>query len=194
MGLTFYPGPETLPATDLFTAGGETTCPRLLATSLTVANTSGTMKLSYFTARRSGTIANVRVYGGSTAAAATPTVVRFGLFTVAANGDITLVASTANDTTIFATLNTAYPKALSAAYAKVAGQRYAFASLVVSGAAMPTFMGLKIGDAVINNGAAAAAIEPRLVGAVTAQSDLPESVVAASITNSGGFQYAELLP
>jgi hypothetical protein len=75
------------------------------------------------------------------------TVIRMGLCTVAANGDLTLVARTANDLTIFATLNSNNLRAFDttggypASYSLQAGVRYAFTYLVVSGGTLPTIWG-----------------------------------------------------
>lgn len=167
---------------------GEALMPRDVASSA-VTMSSGNLRLAYFTARKSEVVTTLRVTTNSTAAGATPTLVRYGLYTVAANGDITLVASTANDTTLFAAANTAYPKALSAAYTKRAGVRYAIGVLVVTGAAAPTIVGENYGGS-----GADWALAPRLSGIVGGQADLPASVVAASVADTTARPQAILLP
>lgn len=168
---------------------GESTVPRHTAnTASAVSTTSGNLRLTYFTATKTETTTQIRVGTGTTAAGATPTLCRLGLYTVAGSGDITLVASTANDTTLFANINTAYTKAWQVAYPKVAGVRYAIGLLVVSGAATPTLNGCALSSA------AEGAIAPRLTGNVGSQTDLPASVAAGSISTTVVCLYAVLLP
>lgn len=169
-------------------ASGESTIRRHDATLQSITMTSQLLRLSYFTALKTETVSSIRVLTGSTGAAATPSLVRLGLYTVAANGDIALVASTPSDTSLLASTTTAYTKALSVAYAKVAGQRYAVGALVVTAATAPTLVGL--GVAVTSE----SGVAPKLGGSVSGQADLPASVVAASITDSGNCIYAALVP
>lgn len=177
-------------AQNLLTTGEETLSREMADSTAVSSSTSGSLRLTYFTARKSETITQVRLYSGGTAAGATPTLCRIGLYTVAANGSLTaLVASTTNDTALFAAANTAYTKSWSSSYAKVAGQRYALGVLVVSGAAMPTFLGRVLGSA-----AEASTIAPILSASVSGQSDLPASVALGSLGTSGNRIYAALLP
>jgi hypothetical protein len=172
---------------------GEATMPRttLISTSALV---SGTVNLTFFTARKTETITQVRVCTGTTAAGATPTLVRFGIYSEdPSTGDLTLVANVANDTTLFAANNTEYTKALAASWSKVAGTRYAFAVLVVTGAALPTLVGPNM-----NNSSAQGTMlgrTPRLAGAHASQTDLQSSIANASVTfPAPRFFYAEMLP
>lgn len=174
---------------DGLVSSGEETFERLfMSSSGSPTSTSGRLILGYFTARKTETTANVRVISGNVAAAATPTLCRIGLYTEAANGDLALVASTANDTALFASTFTPYVRAWTASYAKVMGQRYALGILVVSGAAMPALYG--------NGGVSSseAAIAPRLCGMVTGQADLPVSVLAASVAANNACPYGVVLP
>lgn len=144
---------------------------------------SGVLMLSYFFADHSETISTLTAFSGSTAAGATPTLCRMGLYTVAANGDIALAASTPNDTTLFAAINTAYAKALSVPLAITVGTFYATALLVVTGAAVPTFHGVQHpATGVLNT---TSRLSPPFVGRVTGQTDLPASVAAGTIV---GYQ------
>ena len=103
---------------------------------------SGYVTFSFWTADKTEPINNVKVTTGGTAAGATPTLCRMGIYSVNAAGDLTaLLAATANDTSLFAAANTVYTRALTTQFNKVAGQRYATALLVVTGAAMPKFIG-----------------------------------------------------
>lgn len=181
---------EYMIAADRLTTGQETVS-RLNAVSNAVSlSASQAMRLSYFTGRKSETSTQVRIYTGATAAGATPTLARVGLYTIAANGGGTLVASTANDTALFATLNTAYTKAWSAPYAMVAGQRYALGVLVVTAAALPTFQG-----ALPFPGAAAELMVAEVLTAnLTGQADLPASFASGSLAISGSRIYAAILP
>lgn len=170
---------------------GEETIPRTSvgfgAAGWSVGAASGSVRGGIFTARKSETVTQVRVVTGTTAAAATPTLCKIGVYSVAATGDLTLVASTASDTTLFAAASTAYTRSFQASFAKVAGQRYAVAVIVVSGAAIPTFAGL---PGVPEGGAA-----PVLVLRRDGQSDLPSSIVAANnASTAGNILYAVLLP
>ena len=142
-------------------------------------STSGRLWLTYFTANRGTPVTTAIVGTGGTAAGATPTLVRIGLWTAAADGSLTaLVASTANDTTLLAGTNTAYPKALSATYNPIYGQRYAAGLLVVSGAAMPNIQGTTTVTGFLN-------ANPRISAYVAGQTDLPATVAAGSLTDTG---------
>lgn len=168
-------------------SSGESTFPRLWATGNAGLN-SGNLRLTYFTARKSETVTQVRMFSNGTAAGATPTLVRYGLYTVAANGDLTLVANIASDTALFATQNTAYTRNLASPYAKVAGQRYASGLLVVTGATAPTvFCTVPL----ISSEMAQA---PRLSASLTGQTDLPSSIAAGTLTDTTAMCYSVLVP
>lgn len=152
------------------------------AGSVTAA-TSGQMLLTYFTAGRTETINTITVgISNGTAAGATPTLVRMGIWAANADGSLSaLLASTANDTTLLAALNTLYPKALSSSFSKVVDTRYACGILVVSGAAMPTMLGTTA------NGTTTSAYltSPVISALVTGLADLPATVaVGALVANS----------
>lgn len=149
----------------------------LSATPLT--GFGGTMVLTYYRASKTVTTTNLGMYSGTTAAGATPTLVRFGLYAVAANGDLTLLSGTANDTTIFSTVNTLYSRPLGAAQQETKGLWYARALLVVSAAAMPSVLG--VGTATVSSGLVMAEA-PRLTGNLGGQADLPASVPAGTVT------------
>jgi hypothetical protein len=178
------------PANEDALTTGESTMGRRLVSSSGVTRGTGTMRLSYFTARKTESITQIRLYSGGTAAGATPTLARAAVYSVAANGDLTELANVASDTALFAAQNTAYTKTLSATVNKVAGQRYAIGELVVTGAAIPN----GIGQATLN-AVEATTTAPRLSGAVTGLTDLPASPIAnASVVASGNILYSVLLP
>lgn len=133
------------------------------------------LNLSFFRARVGGTYTTFNVYSGSTAAGATPTLLRFGVFSVASDDAITLIGSTANDTTMLAATTTKYTKALSASVSLTAGSRYAFGVLVVTGAALPALYGASTMVAALQ------AEAPRLCARVESQADLPASVAGGSL-------------
>lgn len=185
----FYGGSTSASSADVLTAG-EMAFSRDLAISNQAGGTSGTFQLAYFTASRSETINTVTVWTGTTLAAATPTLIRFGIYSIAANGAGTLVASTANDTTLLAAAHSEYSKALSAPFAKTVGLRYAAAVLVVSGAAVPTYMGQLYSGTTTSY--AFLARSPRKTGRILSQTDLPASFADASVLGVG-YRIAMLL-
>jgi hypothetical protein len=166
---------------------GEYTLPRHLFTS-GVALASGTVRLTYFTAQKTESVGNLRTVTGSVAAGATPTLCRMGLYLEAANGDLSLVAACANDTTLFVATFAPYSRAVTTPYAKVAGRRYAFAWLVVSGATMPQIAGV----GTLSGTETAAA--PRLGASLASQTDLPASITAGSLSNLGTLSYGVTTP
>lgn len=168
---------------------GESTMERSGIVNLATSTGTGELRLSYFTARKSEPTTQARMVSGSTAAGATPTLVRWGLFLIAANGDGTLVAATANDTALFAIANTPYTRAWLASYNKVYGQRYAWGTLVVTGATAPTLCGQSFAE-----GTETTTVLPRITGRISGLSDLPASFVNASVVASGIRHYAAILP
>lgn len=166
--------------------GAEANMNRLDVTGASyVTMASGTAVFSYFRAKQSITIASLKAYTGSTAAAATPTTIKLGVYSVdEATGDLTLLASTANDTTLFAATFTGYTKALSAPVALTAGNRYAYGILEVSGAAVATLQGV-----VFAGFQAEFFREPRLSAIVASQTDLASSYTYASLTAKNGVPY-----
>lgn len=174
-------------ASNLLTSG-ESTITRRNVMASSISTGTGNLRLTYFTARKTETITQVRVPSGGTAAGATPTLCRAGIYSVDGSGNLTLVASTASDTALFAAANTEYLKSLSASFSKTKGQRYAVGILVVTSATAPTLVGA---NALL---AAAAGRGPRLGGMVSSQSDLPSSVSVGSISDNGHQAYVELVP
>ncbi len=150
------------------------------------AATSGDLVLTYFVACKTETINNLAMYSGVTAAA-TVTLARFGVYSVAANGDLTLIHSTANDTTVFAGANTRFSRALTSSWAKTAGTTYAVGHLVLA-TTMPTVWGSTGGGSTLD---AIWARSPRISGARIGQTDLPASITAANVVNTRRSPYFE---
>ena len=144
-----------------------------------ITMSTGVLRLSYATCSVATPVTTFNAVQGSTAAGATPTLIRFGLWTADAAGALlALVASTANDTALMVgAANTLVTKAASATYTPIVGQRYAFGVLVVTAAAAPTLQGGGGGSS-----SAANALSPRLHGTVSGQTDLPASLAVGSIT------------
>lgn len=156
--------------------------------------TTQAMYLMYFTCKRTEAVATLVTYTSTPGATATPTKGRMGLYTVDTDDSlIALVASSTNDTALWATANTRYAKANTAgAYTKIKGQRYAFAVHGVSGVALAT-LGGRVAPGVSIMDTAFGQL-PRKTGIVTSQADLPAGPVAiGSIANTRRNFYAEIL-
>ncbi len=174
---------------DLLTVGEEL-FPReyLTGNGILVA---GSLRLVYFTARKTETITALRMITGTSAAGATPTLCRMAIFLEAANGDLSAAGATDNDVTLFAAASTAYTRALPASLAKVRGRRYAVGALVVTTFAVPTLAGT---GQLTAAGATESAMAPRLTGQVAGLADLPASIAAASLVTCTAQPYAALVP
>jgi len=154
-----------------------------------VAIATEVLRLVFFTARKSFTTTQVRVTCGTTAAAATPTLIENGLFTIDVAGDGTRVAVTGNDTGLYSVANSTYTRSWPA-YNMVIGQRYALSWLVVSTVATPTYSGVNL----ITATNAEIALSPRLTGHITGQTTTPSSFTAASVGTFGARPYGVILP
>ena len=177
-----------VPSTDIYNGNaistGEEVLPRLNAIGAQ-SLVSGTLHLTYFTARKTETISTVRMLTDSTAATGL-TLARMGIYSVDGGGNLTLVASTANDATLFDDAYSPYPKALTSAFAKVKGTRYAFGVLVVA-ATPPNITGLTVSGA-------DSSLPPRLCGIVAGQADLPASVTAGTVAEDYRLFQSTLTP
>lgn len=151
--------------------------------------TSQQIRWSYFTARKSETVTKVLTVTGTTAAAATPTLCRVGVYEVEDNGDLTLIASTANNTSLWAATFTVYTTDLQVPFEKVAGTRYAVGVIIVTAAATPTFQGGSTSISSVVTG-----LPPKLCGLLGSQADLLSTVPAASVSDSGIRIYSALVP
>lgn len=168
-----------------FTGNGIAPLSRIQAQSSGIVTASGRIALTYFTSPQSRTVTQVRMGSGGTAAGATPTLVRMGLYAVdEATGDMELVASTANDPSVFSSGNTWYTKDLEDSYRIVKGQRYASAVIVVTNAATPTYIGAVITNSVED------AEEPRITGARTGQTDLLATIDGEDVSALASMIYS----
>jgi hypothetical protein len=183
--MPYTPPSTATPDTNLLTVG-EGICRREDVSNKTAALTSGTARFSYFTARKTEAITQLRVISGDTAAGATPTLCKLGVYLVNADATLTQLAVTANDTTLWAATNTAYTRTLLTTVNKVAGVRYAVGFLVVTTATAPNAMGSENTPQT-----AEMTIAPRMCSLLTGQTDLQASITPA---NGGTRPYAVLLP
>lgn len=182
---------DNTPSTDIYNGNGllngEELLPRLNVNGAQALNASGSLHLTYFTARKTEVINTVQMVVDATAATGT-TLARMGLYSVnAANGNLTLIAATANDPTLFNAAYTAFQRPLTSAFNKSKGTRYAFAVLVV-GTGMPAISAL-ISPAGIDSSAA-----PRLNGLLAGQTDLPGSIAAGSVGGDYRIFQATITP
>lgn len=153
---------------------------------------SQSLRFAGFTARASQSISRVRVTTGSTAAAATPTLCRFGVYSRDSANLYTLVASTVNDIALFAAANTTYTSTFSAPFLKMAGTDYLVATLIVSGVALPTFIG-PTGTVTAAYATDFTLLYPQLAGFIAAQADLPATFAGSSVSSSSSNFQALLL-
>jgi hypothetical protein len=179
---------ERQPAAAARPTSGQETFSRYWATSNTITVTSGVLKLTYFTADATEAVNSLGAFTGAQAAAATPTLCKMALFSVAGNGDLTLIAVTANDTSLFAAATTRYTKATTAQATRTAGQRYAHGLLVVTGTTAPQMAGATPSIALVGD------FPVRIYGQLTGQTDIPSSIPAGSLTNSNTMHYGLILP
>lgn len=180
---------------------GQETIPgaRALNSSNTIGMTSGSSRLTYFTARKSGAYTSIKLFSGSTVSSGL-TIARAAIHSVASNGDTTVLASTTNDTTLFAATNTAYTKSLSATVNLVRGNRYAFELLELGTPGNKPGMAAFSGTGGSSTLGAHTIDEPRVAALINGQTDIGTGYTAAAIaaaTNAGATSstvYAVLVP
>lgn len=149
------------------------TMPRVVA-SAAGNMASGEVHLSFFTPAEDKTISNLTMVTSTTAAAGA-TLIRMGLYTVDGSGNVTLVARTASDTTLFNATNTPFTRAFSttggypATYALVAGTRYAVGFIVVA-TTRPALYHSSTQNLTIT------ALAPRMSAVLASQADLPAAI------------------
>lgn len=172
----------------LTTAGCGVIATRIGLQGVSATGLSGSLILMYFKAPKTFTSSSWKMANG-TAAGATPTLIRGGLYTVDLSGNLTLVASSANDTTLLNGTNVAYTKSFSTPYGLTQGLQYAFGFLFISAATAPTILMPALANAVTHFAYDTA---PRVSGVVSSQSDLPSSVSAGSVSSLNVIMWAEL--
>jgi hypothetical protein len=171
------------------------TMPRLIAAIGTPSHGAGVVGFTYFTPDISLTVTTLTTATRGVAGVGI-TLARMALYTVAADGALTLAARTAADATLWTATNTVYTRPIAenatgaalTSYAVTAGIRYAFATLHVGSTTAPNMPGLT-GMAPIE------ALTPRMFGYLTGQTDMPATVAAATInanTASANTYYGRL--
>lgn len=160
--------------------------PHRLFVSASTAAVSQQLRLAFFTAPFDYPSTTCEFGSGTTAAAATPTICRYGLYLMDQTSlGGTLVASTTNDTALFVGTSTRYPKAWTTPYTLVGGARYGVGYLVVSGAALPTIPGcVSPGVGAVQNA------RPYLAATIGSQSDLPLTFLDSGLANTTVTPYA----
>ena len=159
--------------------------PRGEAAITTVGNTSGTVRMTFFTPLVTTTVTQITAVSGNTASSGL-TLARFGLYTFDET-TATLVARTASDTSIFAAINTAYTRSLDStggypsSYTLTAGVRYGVA-LILVGTTMGTLTGRQVGTGVES-------LPPRMTGQSTGRTDLPATT---TVVTALGQMFARL--
>jgi hypothetical protein len=171
--------------------------PRGHGTIGNAGTSSGGLMLAFFTAPYSFTATTLTFCTGGTATAGL-SVCRFGLFTVsetitnsttATTPVVTLVARTANDTTIGNTTNTIYSRtfdttgAYPASYALVGGTRYAVGLMTVGTTAGTWQAGTVTTGAIMR-------VPPMVAGLVTGLSDIPTA--PTSVPNGNFILYGRI--
>lgn len=158
------------------------------------ASTTQILKLIGFTARATQNISQIRVVTNATAAGATPSLCRFGVYSRDSANLYTLIASTPNDTTLFAAANTTYNKSFSSAFLKTAGTDYLVGLLIVSAAAFPTFCApIASGGSPAGYSTDVLGAFPQVAGQVAGQADLPTTIAGASVAATTTNFHALLL-
>jgi hypothetical protein len=183
-------GTSPLARTHTQLTSGEATIDRRYGGITGVTITSGTVRFTYFQAEKSETVTQIKSVTDGTAAAATPTIARMGVYSIDGAGNLTLITSSANDTALWNATSSPFTKALGGGtgYAKVAGTWYAIGDIIVTAVATPTLAGTQHQVGSIMQTA------PRLTAAFAGQTDLPSSVAVGSLTASAAYVYHELLP
>jgi hypothetical protein len=159
--------------------------PRELCVSNSAALSNQVLKLIFFTALDTGSVTALASYCGAQAMAGA-TLAKMALFSVDANDDGTLMAATTNDTALWATINTRYQKSISSQNI-VRNSRYAFGFLVV-GASTAVQMPCQIPSIAFCTTA-----QPRLVGQLGSQTDIPSSFTGSGLATTNTRFYGELI-
>jgi len=177
------------PSTDIYNgdaiATGEELMSRRDVIGASPLAASGTLHLSYFTARKTETANTIRMLTDNLAATGV-TLARMGIYSVDGAGNLALVAACANDVTLFDDVYSPYQRALTSPFDKVKGTRYAVGILVVGGG-MPSMTGITCSGA-------DASLPPRLCGIVAGQADLPANITGGAVIEDYRIFQATIAP
>jgi hypothetical protein len=159
-------------------AVGEHSLPRLNIGSTSSSLSSGLIYLTMWTAMKTEFVTQMSFQTGSQAASATPTFCGMAVYQCSdfsGTPNFSLLGATANDTTMYTSTFTEYIRSFTnGGFWKYQGQRYAVASLIVSGVTLPNFIGYN-GTSFSNNRG------PRLNAALNGQSSFPANIASGSI-------------
>lgn len=164
--------------------------PQRILPATSLAMTSQRVQLEYFRAPETANRSTLTKLAGSTPQSGTaPTMIKFGVYSVAGNGDLTKVVQTANDTTLLGSafvgaakplLNPTTGVAQSMAFVK--GNWYASATLIITTGVIPTLWGIQTSNTFTANA-------PRITGGLNSQTDLPATISAASVLGVLGYSF-----
>lgn len=188
-GLAAPAGANTLwrpPSAGQFTSPSE-----LLAGTITLVAQNFTAAL--FRCEQTQLVSNIQLLVAGTPAGATPTLVRFGIYTIAGT-TATLAISTPNDTTLLAAINALSGRNVSTPGVITRGVDYFIGALVDTAAAAPVVAGRTSSTPV-----AAAAVQDALFGSglrqagtIAAQANLPATFTTTSLTPTNTALWAWL--
>lgn len=163
------------------------TCSRAISVSGTGPGVSGTVFFSYFTADKTLTISQISTAVRSTVAAGL-TLARCGLYLPDGSGNLTKLCQIANDTTLWNNSTSVFTRSLDptggfpSAFQLVQGTRYA-AAIIAIATTMPFLIGIP------NGNTAVLSLDPIMSKSLSGQSDLPNSVTAASLAVTSLFYW-----
>ena len=168
-------------------AGSQATMDIREVSNSSVGTSSGSIRLTFFTATETLSVSSVRTNTGAAGAGATPTLCKAVLYELSEDRTtLTKVAETANDTSLWAASQTRYSQGLTGSYTLKRGRVYAGAVLVVSGATTPNWNGV--------SGINAAEATDALASAqLTGQTDAPASIAVGSLSPSSSQIYMAFL-
>jgi hypothetical protein len=146
-----------------------------VAASGSVAMSTEVLVLTYWTAVSSNAACNTVTTATTGTAASGLTYANIGVYSVASNGNLTLVASTGNlSSTLWKSTYTTYVSSLTASFSRSAGLQYALGVLAV-GTTPPSLAGAQPAGGFLD-------VAPLLSGSVSSQSTLPSSLTSGSIS------------
>jgi hypothetical protein len=146
-----------------------------------INNVNGALQLVYFTANDTTPWDTISAAAGSTASAGA-TLARLGVYSLDASGNGTLVAATANDTTILQGANQTAKRSLASAFTPTIGARYALGLLVVGTTTAGNYKGVSITAGMAVN-------PPRAAGILNGQTDLPANFTAGQPGTTGSVPW-----
>lgn len=167
-------------------AVGMATFDRRHVNTATALNAS-LIHFTYFTATKTFSANFVSTY--QSVAGSTATLAKMGIYAVDANDDLTLLAQTASDPSMFLGTAVRVQRPLSSAVSIVAGARYALAVLQVGGTTAPTLLACSTST----NSQPLTGIKPRISGYANG-TDMPPTMPNSSMLERSFHYYGDLMP